>query len=422
MLPSPSGGGAGGGGPNNVMIVGGGASGMLAAISARRMGADVTLLERNPRIGKKILVTGNGRCNFTNLHAGSCHYHGGNPEFIHGAFAEFGVQRTIGFFEKLGIAHKVEEGGKVYPMSDQASSVLDVLRYELDEIGVRVRCNARVENIAVRKRNFKIDLENGEALTCDRVILAAGGRAMPSTGSDGNGFELTKRLGHTVVDPFPGLVQLKLEGGFFRQIEGVRIMGTAELICDNRPVAEDRGDILFANYGVSGPPILQLSRKAGELLREGRKPILKIAVIGGMSQADLDRTLAQRFENSPGKTAEFGLVGLVNKRLIRVLLKAAGIEDLRCPVGDLTPEDRKSIAAILTDWRFAIKGTRSWQNAQVTAGGVETDEIDPKTLESRRVKGLFFSGEIVDIDGQCGGFNLQWAWSSGYVAGRNAAL
>ena len=405
-----------------MMVVGGGASGMLAAISARRMGADVALLERNPRIGKKILVTGNGRCNFTNLHAAAGHYHGGNPEFVNGALAEFGVQRTIGFFEKLGIAHKVEEGGRVYPMSDQASSVLDVLRYELDEIGVRVFCDSRVERIVGEAGRFRIALENGDALTCARVVLAAGGRAMPSTGSDGSGFDLAGRLGHRIVQPFPGLVQLRLDGGFFRQIEGVRVVGAVGLMCDGISVGEERGDILFANYGVTGPPVLQLSRKAGELLRHNRKPVLKVSVIDGMFKADLDRALAQRFRNGPGKTVAFSLVGLVNKRLIPVLLKEAGIAHPMRPVLDLADGERERIAAILTDWRFGIRGTMSWQDAQVTAGGVDTDEIDPKTLESRRVKGLFFAGEIVDIDGECGGFNLQWAWSSGYVAGRNAAL
>ena len=405
-----------------VVIVGGGASGMMAAISARRRGADVTILERNPRIGKKILATGNGRCNFTNINTDITCYHGSNPQFASSALACFGMRETIGFFEKLGIAHKVEELGKVFPMSDQASSVLDVLMYELNETGVHISCDSYVKKITKKNNTFQIELENGTTFKADRVIIAAGGKAMPSTGSDGNGFELVRKLGHTIVDIFPGLVQLKLEGTFFKQIEGVKLVGTAEVLHKNKSVAKDRGDILFANYGVSGPPILQISRKAGALLRENREVILKITLIDKMSKKELEKLITARFKNGPGKTVEFSLVGLINKRLIPVLLKQAGVKNLRCPVGNLSVEERGRIINILTDWRFKVRGTKSWPSAQVTAGGVATDEINENTLESKIVKGLFFAGEIMDIDGQCGGFNLQWAWSSGYISGQNAAL
>jgi len=407
---------------NRVIVVGGGASGMLAAISARIRGADVTILERNPRIGKKILATGNGRCNFTNINTDINYYHGSNPQFAYNALSNFGVQETIDLFEKLGIAHKVEELGKVFPMPDQASSVLDVLMYELNETGVNVICNAYVKNIIKKNGTFEIILETGTSFQGDSVIIAAGGKAMPSTGSDGNGFELAKKLGHTIVDIFPGLVQLMLEGTFFKQIEGVKFVGTAEILHNNKSVAKDRGDILFANYGVSGPPILQISRKAGELIHENKEALLKITVIDTISKEDLIKLFTARFNNGLGKTVEFSLVGLINKRLIPVLLKEAGIQDLKCPVENLSTKECEKIINILTDWRFKVRGTKSWPSAQVTAGGVSTKEINQNTLESKIVKDLFFAGEIIDIDGQCGGFNLQWAWSSGFIAGRNAAL
>ena len=244
---------------------------------------------------------------------------------------------------------------------------------------------------------------------------------MPSTGSDGNGYDLARKLGHKIVDIFPALVQLKLEGNFFKQIDGVKFVGTAEVLSGGKALARDRGDILFANYGVSGPPILQISRKAGELLQEKKEAILKISIIDDMTQKELDGFLEKRFKHMPERSLDFSLVGFVNKRLIPVLLKESGIENIKMPVRELSAKDRGKIISILTDWSFKIRGTKSWPSAQVTAGGVDTDQIDPFTMESALVKGLYFCGEIVDIDGACGGFNLQWAWSSGYVAGSSAA-
>lgn len=406
---------------NHVIVVGGGASGIMAAISARKQGAKVTILERNPRIGKKILATGNGRCNFTNINTDITYYNGNNPKFAYSALSNFNVNETIRLFNKLGIAHKIEEFGKVFPMSDQASSFLDVFLFELNEIGVDIIGNAYVKSIKKNKDKFIITLEDGNTFQGDKVIIATGGKAMPSTGSDGNGFELAEKLGHTIIDIFPGLVQLMLEGSFFKQIEGVKFVGTAEILYKDKSLAKDRGDILFGNYGVSGPPILQVSRKAGELIRDNKEAILKITIIDTMSKEDIKNLLASRFEDGPKKTVEFNMVGLVNKRLIPVLLKEAGIHDLKCPVGNLSKKDFEKICNILLDWRFKIKGTKSWPSAQVTAGGVNTNEINENTMESKIVKGLYFAGEIIDIDGQCGGFNLQWAWSSGFIAGLNAA-
>jgi predicted Rossmann fold flavoprotein len=406
-----------------VIVVGGGASGMMAAITARRQGADVTILERNPRVGKKILATGNGRCNYTNINTDISYYHGNNPKFVYSALAQFDVYQTIEFFEDLGIVHKIEDRGKVFPMSDQASSVLDVLRYQLEKRQVKVICNAFVQNISVKGDNrFQLKLEDGSSIEGDRVIIATGGKAMPSSGSDGNGYHLARQLGHSIVNVFPGLVQIMLEGSFFKQIQGVKFVGTAEVLQKNKSVAKDRGDILFANYGVSGPPILQISRKAGELLLKGQNPVLKISIIDTMSQQQVNNLIEKRFNKATEKTVEFSLVGLINKRLIPVLLKEAGIKDLKAPVQTLSKEEREKIANILTDWRFKIRGTKGWSSAQVTAGGVNTKEIDPNTMESKIIKGLYFTGEIIDIDGQCGGFNLQWAWSSGFVAGYNASL
>lgn len=405
----------------HVIIIGGGASGMIAAISAKRQGAEVTILERNPRVGKKILTTGNGRCNFSNINATVENYYGNNPKFIYNVLSQFSFADTINFFEELGIAHKIEDLGKVFPMSDQASSILDVLLYELNREDINIICNAYVKDIIKNNNKFSIKLEDGTIHKGDSVIITTGGKAMTSSGSDGNGFELSARLGHAITHIFPALVQLKLEGQYFKQIQGVKIVGTAEILYNNKSILKDRGDILFANYGISGPPILQTSRKAGELLNENKEAILKISIIDTMSKEELKNLISKRFKNSPNKTIEFSLVGLINKRLIPVLLKEAGIKDLRCLVANISLKEQENIINILTDWRFKIIGTKGWNSAQVTAGGVDTREINQSTMESKLVKGLFFAGEVIDIDGKCGGFNLQWAWSSGFVAGKNAA-
>lgn len=395
---------------------------MTAAVSAGRLGADVTILEKNPRVGKKILATGNGRCNFTNINADVSYYHGNNPKFVHSALANFTVEETIRFFEKLGIAHKVEDFGKVFPMSDQASSVLDVFLYELNELGVNIICNARVQDITRKNQGFIVELANGQLYHGERVIIATGGKAMPASGSNGDGYALAKKLGHTVTTVFPALVQLMLEGSFFHRIDGVKFTGTAEILHNNKSLAKEKGDILFTNYGVSGPPILQISRKAGELLNEGKEAHLKITIMDMISKEELRKLLKMRLQTGAKKPLDFSFVGLVNKRLIPVVLMEAGIKDLKRPAANVSAQDLEAIIRVLTDWRFKIRRTKSWPSAQVTAGGVDTAEIEQTTMESKYVRGLFFAGEIIDIDGQCGGFNLQWAWSSGYIAGQNAAL
>lgn len=405
-----------------VAIIGGGAAGIVAAIAASYKGADVTVLEKNARIGKKILATGNGRCNLTNINLSTANYHGHDPAFAQSALAQFDVKKTIGFFERLGVAHKVEEGGKVFPVSNQASSVLDVLRYELDNAGVRLLCETPVSDIKKKDNGFIIALQNGGEFQADRVILAAGGKAAPNLGSNGSGYTLAKSLGHSIVEPFPALVQLKLSSTFLKQIQGVKFVGDAEIVVNNRTVQKASGEILFTEYGASGPPVLALSRKAGEYLQKGEAVWLKLVLINTWGGDELEGYLIKRFNNGPEKELSFSFVGYINKRLVPVILKEAGIQDIRKPAGRVSPAERGNIARILRDWRFQIKGTTSWPAAQVTAGGVDVREINRDTMESRIVPKIYFAGEIIDIDGDCGGYNLQWAWSSGFVAGESAAI
>lgn len=407
--------------PIKVAVIGGGAAGIVAAIAARYRGADVTILEKNPRIGRKILGTGNGRCNLTNINSGISYYHGKNPKFAFAALTRFDVKKTIDFFERLGVAHKVEEGGKVFPVSNQASSVLDVLRYELEETGVKILCEAAVKGIENDKRGFRVILEDGREFEADRVVLATGGKAAPNLGSNGSGYIIARNLGHSIVEPFPALVQLKLASKFLKQIQGVKFEGDAEIIFNNKPVQRASGEILFTAYGASGPPVLCLSRKAGEHLQRGERVWLKLVLVNNLTACELEQFLIERFRRGPKKELSFSFVGFINKKLVPVILREAGIEDIHKPAGIVSAEERKKILQLMQDWRFEITGTTSWPAAQVTAGGVDVKEINGQTMESKIVPKLFFAGEIVDIDGDCGGYNLQWAWSSGYVAGDSAA-
>lgn len=406
--------------PCKIAVVGGGAAGITAAIAARRKGADVTILESNQRIGRKILTTGNGRCNLTNITTSIANYHGNSPRFAYSALSQFGVEQTLDFFARLGVEHRIEEGGKVFPFSLQASSVLDVMRYELETSGVRVQCETEVIGIAPGQSGFTLTLKSGAKFQYDRVIIATGGKAAPQLGSKGTGYALALSLGHSIVEPFPALVQLKLASSYLKQIKGIKFEGTAEIVLDNKSLQSARGEILFTEYGISGPPILTLSRKAGECLQKKQSPWLRVVLLDSFAAGELEDLLVRRFSDNPGKTLAFSFVGFLNKQLAPVMLKEAGV-DLNKSAGQVTAAELKRIAHILLDWRFPVTGTTSWPNAQVTAGGVDVNDIDSKTMESKVIPGLYFAGEVLDIDGDCGGYNLQWAWSSGYIAGDSAA-
>ena len=403
----------------NIIVIGGGASGILAAIVARRNGSDVTLLERNDRIGKKILATGNGRCNYTNINLSDVNYHGKNPKFTLGVLASFNVDMTIDFFERLGITPFIEDNGKVFPMSLQSSSVLDVLKLEMENLGIKIKLNTYVKTIKKDKK-FTVISEDASKFIGDKLIIATGGMAMPASGSDGNGYSLAKDMGHSMVESFPGLVQLKLDGKIFKNLKGVKFPGRASLYSGEKFLIDDFGDILFTDYGISGPPILQISRTALKYLNEKRDIKLRVSIISSQTREELEAYLHRRFVYMKKRTIEESLIGLIHKRLIGSILKEVGIKKDK-KMTDINGSDIKRISEILTSWEFDIIGSQGWKDAQVTAGGISTDEIDNRTMESKKVKGLYIVGELLDIDGDCGGFNLQWAWSSGYIAGASAS-
>lgn len=408
-----------------VAIIGGGAAGMMAAIVAARNGANVVIYERMNRVGKKILTTGNGRCNLTNInlnHQNLGCLHSTNRDLVRNILKQFTVEDTINFFEVLGIAHKVEGGGKVFPMSDQASSVLDVLRYEMDKLGIAVLCDCEIQSVKKLKDRFLLKDRSGAEYSADKVIMVTGGMSSPSLGSNGSGYELAKNLGHKVVKPFPALVQLKLESPFLKAIKGIKFDGEALILVDGEALRKEEGEILFTEYGISGPPILQLSRKAIEALEYKREPQLKIDMFPGHTHDELVDLISLRLSYQYDRPLDFSFIGLINKRIIPVILKEAGIHQLDKMCSEVSNKEIKNIVKILKGWEFSITGSQSWANSQVTAGGIDVSSICPESLESKLVKGLFFAGEILDVDGDCGGYNLQWAWSSGYVVGNEATI
>jgi hypothetical protein len=408
-------------GAGRLVIVGGGSSGMIAAIRAARSGAGVVLLERRERVGSKLLATGNGRCNLTNHDASLARFHGGDRAFIAAVLSRFSVAGTLDFFEELGVACETEGEGRVYPRPRQASAVLDVLRWELERLKVDVRTGYEVRAIGRRGRAFALGLAAGGEIEAGRVILACGGMAGPQFGSDGAGLRLAAALGHRLVEPAAALVPLRLRADFLRRLKGVSFQARAEARCGGETLRAEAGEFLFTDSGITGMPVLQLSRSASRELQAGRPPELVLDLFPGVALDALDSALEVRFRRQAHKTVADGLVGLLNKRLVPVVLAEAGIAYHSAPCSEVQAAARQGLARLLKSWSLAVSGTMPWPEAQVTAGGVDLRDVNPETLESRIVPGLYFCGEVLDVDGDCGGFNLQWAWSSGWLAGSSAA-
>lgn len=396
---------------NNIAVIGGGAAGMIAAITAQRLGCKVSLYEKNARVGKKLLATGNGRCNYSNTNACSDDYHSGKTNFVYRALQQFSAETAIDFFKTLGIEPKYESHGKVYPRSEQASSVLDVLRHEMERLGVTLHTETTIDDIAIGERGFILN----QCVAYDTVIIATGGKAMPTSGSTGDGYAIAKSFGHTIIEPKPALVQLKLAGNFFKAISGVKLEGQITLYHKGDALAVEQGDLLFTDYGISGPPVLQLSRIAAHY-NSGLTVALNL--YSDYSVDDLRTIISARRQLD--KTIANSLIGLVNKRLSGVILKQCQI-DGKAQASTLSDAAIDKLTSALSDWRIPITGSKGWQSAQVTVGGVDVSEVSPNDLQSNFIPGLYFCGEVLDVDGRCGGYNLQWAWASGYLAGKQAA-
>lgn len=402
----------------DVAVIGGGAAGLVAAISAARTGAKTMIIEHMERVGKKILATGNGKCNYTNALQGASCYRGENPAFVVPVFKQFGFEDTVAFFEELGIYPKVKNG-YYYPASEQASSVLDVLRMEVSYLKVHEETSCEIKDIRKQKNVFFLDTNHGK-IEAKSVIFATGLLASPKTGSDGSAFPYIEKFGHHFIDVVPALVGLQGKQAFFKALAGIRAENSMKLYIENRQISSERGELQLTDFGISGIPVFQLSRYATKALKQKKKVHVMLDFMPDMELTELEQKMKHRFRKyAHGKTAGDALIGLLNKKLSAVLLKEAGIE-VHQPAEKVSDKQLHALCTIIKGLRVDIIGSKTFEQAQVCAGGVSTAEIENETLMSKLIPGLYFAGEVIDIDGICGGYNLQWAWSSGYVAGFHA--
>ena len=400
-----------------IAVIGGGASGLMAAITAKKSGKEVIILERKDRILKKVLITGNGRCNITNVNANISNYFGKNISSVENILNRFTPQDTMDFFNELGIVCNEENRGKVYPLSGQASSVVDALRFEAEKLGIKIETEFYVRKIEKDGFKFKIYSEDKKKIEAGRVILAAGGQSYPELGSNGSGFELAKELGHSVTKLSPSIVQLKTEKNQVKGLQGIKTDVAVTAYGDNKKICTYDGELLFTDYGISGNVVFNISF----VMPLYKNVEFEIDFMEKFDYNELYEMLKERKRILSHLTMENYFNGMINKKLGQFLSKVSGIEKLSKPVKDLNDSDIRKLCTVLKKYRVKILETTGFKNAQVTAGGVLLDEVNIETLESKIVKGLYFSGEVLDVYGECGGFNLQWAWASGYIAGENAA-
>ena len=397
---------------NTVVVIGGGASGIMAALTAAGNRENrVVLLERQQRIGRKLLATGNGRCNLTNTGAAPVNYHGEQTDFAAPALAKFTPGDTLAFFHARGLLTVEEYGGRIYPLSNSANSVLDVLRFALEKAGVELRCACPARQILRQGAGYRVVTDEG-SVDADFLIVACGGAAGAKLGGVSDGYELLKPLGHKRTALRPSLVQILTAPDYPRALKGVRAQARVRLLAGEEVLGESCGELQFTETGVSGPAAFDLSRAAAAG-GEGLTLHADFLPRG----ADAFALLRARRETFPDQPSSELFTGMLHNRLGRMLVKYASLEAAR-PIGSLTDKELSRAVRACTDFTLPVRGTEGFDNAQVTAGGIRTAGFNPETLESWFMPGLFVCGELLDVDGDCGGYNLQWAWASGRLAGR----
>ena len=435
-------------GEKRIAVIGGGAAGMMAACAAAGAGAQVVLREKNEKLGKKLYITGKGRCNLTNDCVSEAFFENvvRNSRFLYSAYSGFDNRAAMDFFEGAGCRLKTERGGRVFPVSDHASDVTAALERRMRALGVQIRLRTGAARILTDRfgRAAGVLLENGGRVEADAVILATGGLSYPSTGSTGDGYGMAEALGHTVVPCAPALVPLEVRESWCAQLQGLSLKNVSvSLVCGKRECYRGFGEMLFTHFGVSGPLILSASsyyggaesqdgaggrkprRDAGEpeARRDGAKPreyTLCIDLKPALTEEQLDRRLLREFEAGQNRLFRNALDGLFPARLIPVMVSLCGIDPAR-PVHAVTRQERKRFAELIRCLPLTVTGTRGFAEAVITRGGVRTGEVNPSTMGSKRTPGLYFAGEVLDLDALTGGFNLQIAWATGYLAGRSAA-
>lgn len=407
---------------NKILVVGGGAAGMMAAVTAARNGKKVRLIEKNEKLGKKLFITGKGRCNITNAADIEDLFSAvvSNPKFLYSSFYSMTNDQVIDFFEELGVKTKVERGGRVFPESDHSSDVIRALEQEMKRLGVEIRLRAEAEEILAEDgRVTGVRLSSGKELHADAVIIATGGISYPSTGSTGDGYRFARECGHKVADLSPALVPMEVKEWYARELMGLSLRNVEIRITDGKKkLYEEFGEMLFTHYGVTGPVILSASSIVGKKLRE-HPLMLHIDLKPALTEEQLDKRVLREFEANHNRQFKNAVDSLFPSKLKPVIVELSGIQEDK-KVNEVTKEERLHFVRLIKDFSMTLTGMRGYNEAIITKGGVSVKEIDPGTMESKLVNGLYFAGEVLDLDAVTGGYNLQIAWSTGYLAGLNA--
>ena len=409
---------------SHVIVVGGGAAGMFAAVAAAKNGHQVTLYEKNEKLGKKIFITGKGRCNITNAADMEELFDAvvTNSKFLYSSFYGYTNQNVIDFFEDAGVPVKIERGNRVFPISDHSSDVIRALEREMKKVGVKVCLNTEVKSVEAEKGKFnKVVLKDTTTQTADACIVATGGLSYRSTGSTGDGFRFAENVGHKVTQCFPSLVPMETKEPWICELQGLSLRNVEAKILDGKKeLYKDFGEMLFTHFGVSGPLIISASSYVGKKFmdKNGQKKelTLEIDLKPALTEEQLDQRVLRDFEENHNRQFKNAITKLFPTKLIPVMLELGGIDPEK-KVNSIEKEERKQFVHLIKHFRMTLTGLRDYPEAIITKGGVHVKEIDPGTMESKLVKGLYFAGEVLDLDALTGGFNLQIAWSTGYAAG-----
>lgn len=411
----------------DVIIIGAGPAGMMAAIRAAERGAKVILLDKNKVLGKKILITGKGRCNLTNdadLEDFIANFPG-NGKFLYSALYSFTNIDLINFFTSLGVELKIERGGRVFPVSDKSKDIVAALEKLLKVHKVKTIKNSEIENIYIENDGRKIVmLKGGEKIEGPQLIIATGGLSYPKTGSTGDGYDWAKRFGHKIIDPKPSLIPLETKENWIKDLQGLSLRNVAITIkdMDDKKIAEEFGEMLFTHFGISGPVVLTASRKAVIYWEKNSKDLtVSIDLKPALDSEKLDNRLQRDFKKYSNKQFKNALNDLLPQKLIPIIINLVKIDPEK-KVNSITKEERQSLNHLIKNFSLTVTGTRPIDEAIITKGGVDTKEINPQNMESKIIKGLFFCGEVLDIDGYTGGYNLQAAFSTGFLAGDSVSI
>ncbi len=401
----------------NIIIIGGGAAGLFAGTVLSVHGCKVTILEHKDTVGKKLRVTGNGKCNMTNMNMDSECFYGDDLQFSSYVLNNFNNIDFLQFMKKLGMDF-VDKNGYIYPRSESAASVVEFLKYKCISVGVQIVYKAEVKKIIENDGGFSVQyIKDNERIniSADKVIIAAGSKSYPKTGSDGSGYYFAKTLGHNIIEPVPGLVPLKVEEDYIRELAGVRCQGKISLYDENSIIAEDKGEIQFTNYGVSGIPVFQVSRFASKMLIHKEYVRASIDFCVEKDENKLKNDLKEAFLFNKNYPVKVLLNIMFNEKVVNCVMKKANI-NFEILTDEINDNDVDKIVVALKKMELTITDTCGFDNAQICVGGVDTRELNPKTMESKLISGVYFAGEVIDVDGKCGGYNLQWAWSSSFAA------